>query len=292
MPKVAILYIALGRYITFWKKFYESCEKYLSPCEKHYFVWTDNSNFDYSKNKNVTVIPAQKRGWPYDTLLRFEMFLQQESALKKFDYIFFFNANMEFVNAVDLAEITPREWHDGLVAGLHPGHCGDTYADQPDRFPYERRPESTAYIPYGAGKDYVCGAFNGGTSAAFLKMCHTLAKNIQTDLKHDLVARVDDESHLNAYLINKKYLLCGRAYGFPAGQLHRLTPTSLAMVKIVSRAKDSLEYGGTKWLRGQTDRKIPNNWFTRNIMRPSCKAIAIFIPVRKWRRKIRTLYRA
>ena len=94
MKKVAILYIALGRYITFWKDFYESCEKYLSPCEKHYFVWTDNETFDYSDAANVTITRAEKKGWPYDTLLRFQMFLERQKELSKFDYIFFFNANI------------------------------------------------------------------------------------------------------------------------------------------------------------------------------------------------------
>lgn len=54
--------------------------------------------------------------------------------------------------------IAPQEWHDGLIAGLHPGRSGDMMSHNPDKFLYERRPESTAYIPYGRGKHYVCGA--------------------------------------------------------------------------------------------------------------------------------------
>ncbi len=290
MKKVAILYIALGRYIVFWKDFYESCEKNLTPCEKHYFVWTDNDEFDHCNTPNVTVIKAQKKGWPYDTLLRFEMFLQQEKKLKTFDYVYFFNANFQFINPVDLAEITPCEWHDGLVAGSHPGRRGDVLSNNPDGFPYERRPESTAYVPFGKGKHYVCGAFNGGTSEAFLKMCRVLAKNVQTDLKKDIVARVDDESHLNAYLVDKNYLLCGRAYGFPEGKLKHVNSVEMPMVKIISRHKESPKYGGVKWLRGQTDKKMPNNVFTRNVMRPMCHVVAAIIPVKKLRSKVRTYF--
>ena len=158
--KVAILYIALGRYICFWKDFYESCEKNLLNCDKHYFVWTDNEDFEYSKSRKVTVIPAEKRGWPYDTVLRFEMFLQKEKELSKYDYIYFFNANMQFINYVDLAEIAPQSWHtSGIVAGLHPKNFDNKLV--PDVFPYERRKESTAYVPFGCGKHYVCGSFNG-----------------------------------------------------------------------------------------------------------------------------------
>ena len=290
MKKVAILYIALGRYIVFWRDFYESVMKNLGSCEKHFFVWTDNTDFEYCNADNVTVIPAKKMGWPYDSLMRFEMFLGCEKELKKYDYIYFFNANMQLVGPVDLSEIAPREWHDGLVAGVHPGACGDARCTNPDDFPYERRPESTAYIPYGSGRHYVCGAFNGGTSAAFLKMCHVLAKNVQTDLDNDIVARVDDESHLNAYLAGRKYLLCGRAYGFPEGKMKYLQPVAATMVKVISRSKDSPKYGGTRWLRGQTDKKMPNNWFTRSVMRRLARVAGIFIPNRKLRQRVRTYF--
>lgn len=290
MKKVAILYIALGRYIVFWPDFYKSCEKFLGSCEKHYFVWTDNTGFEFSDAANVTVLPAQKRGWPYDTLMRFHMFLQQESELRKYDYIYFFNANMEFINPVDLAEIIPEPWHDGLVAGSHPGRWGDTLSNDIDSFPYERRPQSTAFIPYGTGKYYVCGAFNGGTADAYLGMCRILSQNIQTDLDNDIIAVVDDESHLNAHMVKHNFRLCGRAYGFPEGKLKHIPSIGMPMVKIISRHKDSPKYGGTAWLRGKTDKKIPNNWFTRHIMRACARVVAIFIPVRKIRQRVRTYF--
>ena len=284
--KVAILYIALGRYICFWKDFYESCEEKLLNCEKHYFVWTDNKDFEYSKAKNITVIKAQKKGWPYDTVLRFEMFLQKEKELSKYDYIYFFNANMQFLNYVDLAEIAPQSWHtSGIVAGIHPGGPGDVDYGKIDTFPYERRPKSTAYIPYGCGKHYVCGAFNGGTSDGFLKMCKVLSGNIQKDLDNGIEAVFDDESHLNAYVYDKEYLLAGRAYGFPEGKLRYLNPEALPMVKIISRHKEHPKYGGVRWLRGQTDRKVPNN-FMSPILIWLCRWVSHLMPTGKLRRKV------
>ena len=45
-PKTAILYIATGRYIVFWKDFHRACEKFFLPHhEKTYFVFTDNQGF-------------------------------------------------------------------------------------------------------------------------------------------------------------------------------------------------------------------------------------------------------
>lgn len=139
--KVAILYIALGRYTVFWDEFYESAEKHLLNADKHYFIWTDKPlALNYApppSNKKITVIGATKRGWPFDSLLRFQMFLEQEKALSQYDYIYFFNANMKFENPVNLTEIAPREWDNGLVAGLHPGRNGDINRNNPDNFPYE-----------------------------------------------------------------------------------------------------------------------------------------------------------
>ena len=295
IKKVAVLYIALGRYKIFWKDFFESSEKFLLQCDKHYFIWTDCApeEIEYAGKDNVTITYAQKKGWPYDTLFRFEMFLQKEKELSQFDYIFFCNANLLFYNPTDLSEIAPAEWHDGLVGGLHPGNKfnipGSTF-NNPDRFSYERRPESTAYIPFGKGRNYLCGAFNGGTAAAYLQMCRTLSENVKIDLEKNIVACVDDESHLNAYVVDKNYLLAGRAYLFPEGAVRRIPKVQRKMIKIVSRTKDSPKWGGTEWLRGATDRKIPQDNLLTQILRLLFLIIACLVPNRQIRKKIRSLY--
>ena len=288
-PKVAILYIALGRYICFWRDFYLSCEKHLCNCQKHYFIWTDNKNFDFCKNKNVTVIHANKKGWPWDSLLRFEMFLQKKSDLEQFDYIYFLNANLEFIRNTDLAELVPEKWHCGIAAALHPGRWGGKFDGNADAFPYERRSESTACVPYGCGKHYFCGALNGGESKAFLKMCMVLSENVQTDIKNNINAVVDDESHLNAYLSDKECFILARSYLFSESQLKYLREYEKYMVKIISRHKDHPKYGGKRWLRGETDRKSPNNMFTR-FMICVCRVVSCFVPGRKLRQNIRTYF--
>ena len=81
---VAVLYIATGRYTVFWKYFYESAEKYLlNNCLKHYFVFTDNSEDIAGKSRgNVTCIQQNKLGWPFDTLMRFDIFLSIKGRVK------------------------------------------------------------------------------------------------------------------------------------------------------------------------------------------------------------------
>ena len=43
MKKVAVLYIATGKYVRLWPGFLESAEKYLlKSCEVEYFVFTEH----------------------------------------------------------------------------------------------------------------------------------------------------------------------------------------------------------------------------------------------------------
>ena len=238
--KIAILYIALGRYGVFWKDFYRSCEKYfLSDCKKTYFLWTDNKKIDFEKNKNVVKINQKKLGWPYDTMMRFDLFLQKETELKNFDYIFFFNANMIFKKEVG-KEILPDDDNDGLVVGLHPWFRNS----RPDEFTYDRNPDSTSCIPFGEGKVYVQGCLNGGTAAAYLELCRICKNNIDQDLKNGVIALWHDESHLNKYILNKNPLIMPHTYLYPENW--KMSED----VKIVQLDKTNPKYGGIEWLRG------------------------------------------
>lgn len=238
--KIVCLYIATGRYTVFWKDFYLSAEKYLLPeAQKDYFMFTDNEHIDFEENANVFKIYQKKLGWPYDTMMRFDMFLTQEEKLKEYDYIYFFNANMEFVAPVG-DEFLPDE--SGLVMGLHPGY----YNKKPDEYPYDRNPKSTAYIPYGQGKHYVQGCLNGGTSEAYLELCKTCSANTHKDLEQNIIALWHDESHLNKYVQDKPYKLLACNYLYPEGK--KLKPFN-KNIKIIQRNKNDKKWGGTDNLR-------------------------------------------
>ena len=92
MKKVAALYMCTGQYLKLWPEFLASAEKYLlKQCEVHYFVFTDADHLEGEEsNSRVHRIFQKPQPWPYTTLKRFEIFLQIEDELKKFDYIYFF----------------------------------------------------------------------------------------------------------------------------------------------------------------------------------------------------------
>lgn len=256
--KIAVLYIATGRYSIFWDDFYTSCENYfLKKHEKTYFVFTDDENI--KDKENIRKIYQKKLGWPYDTMMRFDMFLTLEKELIDYDYIFFFNANTKFLSDVN-EEILPDEVHDGLVTASHHAF----YDKNPDDYTYDRNPLSTAYIPFGEGSHYATGALNGGISKNYLDMCKKCSENDHTDLDNNVIALWHDESHLNKYLLDKNPLIMPVNYLYPETSKKRSKwnkPNEFSKdIKILSVDKTKPQYGGHDYLRG-----AENNSFLKNI---------------------------
>lgn len=246
--KIAILYIATGRYTVFWEHFYRSAEKnLLSNCHKHYFVFTDSTVQLLGENTiNVTRIEQQKLGWPYDTLMRFDMFLSIKNQLLAFDYVYFFNANTEIIQPITTDEFLPTE-QEGLLFAHQPHMFHLT----PSKFTYEANTNSTAYIPPNQGKYYVTGALNGGTVKAYLQMCKRLSDNIHQDLKNSVIAIWHDESHLNHYLFTHQIGKILPPY-FTKGEHETWKHTA----KIMFTDKTHYRFGGHAYLRGESNEKI------------------------------------
>ncbi|RZL52554.1 MAG: glycosyl transferase family 6, partial [Pedobacter sp.] len=207
---IGILYICTGKYIMFWKDFYLSCEKnFLLSHEKRYFVFTDSEEIEFENVPNVTKIYQKDLGWPYNTLQRFNIFLNGLALIKETQYLFFLNANMRFLKEIKSSILPMKE---DLLAVQHPGYWNKKALD----FDYERNINSTAYIPYGKGKHYFMGGFNGGKTEAYLELIVTLRNRIETDLANRIIAKWHDESHLNAYLLDRENIkILSPEYGYP-----------------------------------------------------------------------------
>jgi hypothetical protein len=231
--KIAILYICTGKYSIFWNDFYKSSEKFLlTDHSKYYFVFTDSD--EIAAVGRIHKIYQSKRGFPLDSLLRFEMFMTIREVLKSYDYIFFFNSNIQFISPVG-NEILPDDSQGGLVGFLHPGY----YNKRVFWFPYEKRKKSTAYISPQTGKlKYYMGAANGGRSKDYLKLIETCYMNTQSDLQKGTMAIYHDESHLNRYLAGKQILELSPAYLYPEDSNLEFDPKVL----IVNKAKHGGKY--------------------------------------------------
>lgn len=261
---IGILYIATGRYITFWEDFFKSAEKYfITEATKHYFVFTDTQNsIEGEDTKRVKRIYQQKLGWPYDTLMRFEIFLKAEKELEQMDYIFFFNANMKFIQNVEAEEFLPIK--ENLLGIRHP-----IFLNNRNMFTYDRTPLSLAYMEEDEGENYFMGSLNGGKTKEYLTLIHTLAKNTQKDLENNIVALWHDESHLNRYFYDHK----NEVRILPIGNVEPEEKGNLKNAKIILQDKGHYRFGGHRWLRGQTDVKMTKRAWLWELFKTNCKKI-------------------
>lgn len=231
--KIGILYICTGKYSIFWDSFYKSAEKYfLTDQQKHYFVFTDS--LEITTTKNITVKKELPKGFPMDSLLRFDMFLSIKEQLLEMDYLFFFNSNMKFVDFVG-KDIITLDKYSGLTALSHPGY----YQSDKKKFPYERNKKSTAYIEYSNKNNfaYYMGSLNGGKTKDYLQLIQVCRDNVHADLQKEIVAIYHDESHLNHYLNGKEILQLPPSYGYPEDSKLPFEPKILILNK--------MKHGGT-----------------------------------------------
>lgn len=209
--KIAVISINIGNYICFWEEFYRSAQEYFLPGhEKFYYVFTDHEDMLSSDTGADTYFIEQKNlGWPDNTLMRFHMFHKIRNQLKEYDYIFYLNANILFIQNVG-EEILPAEQGMVFVKKI-------PVQIKKRRMPYEKNPNSTAFVPDWEEETYIRGGFFGGKPKEFLNMSEVLAEHIEIDKKNGIVAMWHDESHLCRYVIGKQYKILAPGYLYPEG---------------------------------------------------------------------------
>lgn len=242
--KVAVLFIATGRYIAFWEEFYAASQQYfLTEHDVHYFLFTDHP--EAKIGEDVTLVSKPFYPWPMETLRRFETFLNVQEELKQYDYIYFMNGTLLPVAPIG-REIFPTE-RQRLMVTLHPGY----YQSHRSTYPYEKNEMSRARILPSAGEYYVAGGFNGGRAEDYLRMCRELADAVRRDLEDGVIAVWHDESHLNKYMIGRRPLILSPEYLFPEtlnfNQKNLMTVKP--KVKMIVKDKSLPKHGGHKWLR-------------------------------------------
>ena len=155
--------------------------------------------------KEVNLFELEPVEWPLPTLFRYHTFLQQEEKLNEYDYIFYSDIDMHFVNFCG-DEILGE---NSLTLALHPMFS----LRESLWFPYDANPKSEAYVKLpgsyiddGKGgvkfrPEYYAGGFQGGATDLFIKAMKEMRKMIDLDFeKENYVPRWNDESILNSYI--------------------------------------------------------------------------------------------
>ncbi len=211
---IGLCMVATGKYIQFVTPLIRSAEKYFCPRHNRtYFVFTDNNIAlkEQDESSNIQFIYQKRLGWPYDTLLRFDVYLKNQVSFADMDYIFATDADMLFVNYMG-DEILGKH-----VGTQHPGHNGkNPLWSAPGSISYETNPISTAYISHEEGEHYFAGGFYGGSYDGFFSMLTILMKRINADFVKDYIAVWHDESHLNRFFIDfPPEVILDRSYCYP-----------------------------------------------------------------------------
>ena len=192
-------------------------------------VWQADMDRDVDSS-NVHLLAQSKRGWPYDSDLRYEFMDNHTDAMAAevereggaafaqspiaFTHYVWSDADNHFVAPVC------EELLSELVATQHPHMF--TYETRP--YPYEDRPESKAYVPQSMQRlfPYYTAHLYSATAARFKHLISTLAANTRIDRHNDIQAKVDDESHLQAYLVEHiPTHVLSRAYAWPVALVDR-----------------------------------------------------------------------
>lgn len=226
--KICILNIATNKYIHFVKPLLDSIESnFLVDHDISALVFTNHEIEECSDNVKISQIEHEP--WPIPTLKRYHYFLKEREYISRFDYCFYMDVDMRIEKKVG------DEILGNLVATQHPGFW---FKDN-TQFSYERNQKSTAYVPFGEGKMYYAGGFNGGKPGHFLKMSESIVNNIEKDFNNNIIAEWHDESHMNRYLIdnpptielNPSYCFPEAAFYNPQGWHVPFEPKILALEK-------------------------------------------------------------
>lgn len=202
-PRVAVIYMCIGKY---WKLFdvaYETAMQHLFPeAEKEFFVLTDHRG-QIRNEHNIITIEKPFFKWPYACMTRSRDIVGIAHILRNYDYAVFINANVEFRRDVPLTILQGRK----LFAVKHI-YFGDVVYTWPSgRSKLEKTTETRIMsnccihdyeMPYA----YCFSGFTGGETKAFLAMHRALRLMLTDDEENGITPIWHDESALNRYILD------------------------------------------------------------------------------------------
>lgn len=188
---ITLMFVATNKYVNFLNRVVESADRYLLTEDNVSYLFFSNNSISINSKRPSRFVHIEHEPWPTPAMKKYDYISSQENELKDQDYLFLLDADMLFVDRVDREILSQR------VGTVHPG-----YWNTPSiYYQYDRNPSSAAFIPYGDGRKYYAGAFNGGEAKSFLKMAKTISEWRKQDEKNGIIPWWHDESYLNKYYL-------------------------------------------------------------------------------------------
>nr|XP_023484560.1 glycosyltransferase 6 domain-containing protein 1 isoform X2 [Equus caballus] len=208
-------------------------EKFIQSANKHFMIGY-NVIF-YILTDDVARLPRIELG-PLRTFKLLAVFKEKE--WKDFNFIHMKNLYMyviehiqhevDFLFSMTVNHIFKNDFGvETLGTSVAQIHAWWYFKNAHD-FPYERRPASAAFIPFGEGDFYYHAAIFGGTPEKILTFIEGYRKGVSDDSKNGLSSIY--EHHLNKYfLINKPTKLLSPEYNWDP---NFRTPPQIKLVKV------------------------------------------------------------
>ena len=222
MFTLGILLIATGEYSKFVQACVESVEKLDHPYnEIEFHIFTNDLDLELRTKFKIHIHQWNETKWPYPTLLRYKAILKATNYLQHYTHLLYLDVDMKVVAPL------PMLIHEHLLAIEHPG-----YAKVQNK-PFENRKTSTAFYQKQSKSVYVCGGVQGGTTHRYLSAITEIDKNIEIDLKNNLIAKWHDESHWNKYVNEniEQAVILGREYCWPEEWVTNKNPGKIIALK-------------------------------------------------------------
>ncbi|XP_044124432.1 histo-blood group ABO system transferase-like [Bufo gargarizans] len=200
--RVGLTVFAIKKYTVFLKNFLETAEKFFMVGHMvNYYVFTDRvkdmPNITLPEGRQLVIleVPSYKR-WQEVSMRRMEMIrdYSRKRFINEVDYLVCVDVDMKYSDEVGVESLSD------VFGTLHPGFYGAARA----HFTYERRKESTAYIPSDEGDFYYAGGYFGGKVEEVYKLTNFCHNEMMVDKANRIEAVWHDESYLNKYFLYHK----------------------------------------------------------------------------------------
>ena len=204
--RIAVYYIATGKYKTLFSDFLESVQNLYPKCIKIVKLISDGlyEYKDYKKGNVVVDLCPRVSDYPWPVVALYKMWHIIDNFDESCDYVCYFNSNSIINEHDDIFNLNK------LTVSYHSFNKKD-HPYNPWG-PVSIDINSSAYLP-NETYEYIQSGFFFGPKDIVYKMCNDILDMIRYDTRRCMFAQWHDESYLNKWcvdnssLVDKKYIM-------------------------------------------------------------------------------------